>query len=130
MACPESGAAREVDRFWGRFVEEALGALGVRAQDRDDVAQEVPIAVWRRRDTFDGRPIEAWLGVRYITLKRRERMQAQKRRSESLVGDPDELAAGAGLDPSDRRSWRRIFRRASPESSLLKEFDQALNRQS
>jgi len=98
-------------------VLRVLGFLGVRAQDREDVAQEIFIRVFRHLGTFRrGRPFGGWLyrvTVNAAHDHRRVRERAG-REEEPWGAEADRVAAEgpAPPDPVERREVRRALVRA------------------
>ncbi len=95
----QGGSARALEVLLERHetkVLRVLGFLGVPAQEREDVAQEVFIRVFRHLGSFRrGLPFGGWLYRMTVNAAHDHR-----RRRERVARD--EVAWSAGLDPADR----------------------------
>lgn len=89
-------------------VVRLLRLLGVPAQDREDVAQEVFVRVFRHLDGYErGRPFEAWLYRITVNAAHDERRR-QTRRGRSEAAWPEEGPEPAAPAPGpDHRLFLR-----------------------
>ncbi|MBL4686332.1 MAG: RNA polymerase sigma factor [Nannocystaceae bacterium] len=78
------------------WLVQTLGRLGVRPNDRDDLAHDVFVVVHRKFTTFDSmRPVRPWLfGIAYRVVSE-DRRRARHRY---------EVTASSGVDWADPRS--------------------------
>lgn len=109
-ALQASAQASEFDRVFREFagyVLRVLPRLGVAERDRDDVAQEVFLAVYRGLPTFEGRStLKTWLYGICIRTCSNYRARAH-RRHEELVAE--NAAATSAHTPGHALEQRRAL---------------------
>ena len=99
------------------YVFRSLRRLGVRDRELEDVAHDVFLAVYRRRDDYEpGRPLRPWLfGFAHRIAADHRRLS---RHRHELPDDGDDQVAGAGQRPDEQladEQARRTLLRALDE---------------
>jgi RNA polymerase sigma-70 factor (ECF subfamily) len=105
---------RDFDYVW-----ESLRRLGVHASDREDLAQEVFVRVYRRLDRYDpSRPIRPWLFAFVVRCASDWRRLAW-RRVESLEQHPQPIGSAPRADDAlSRMQDRTLVERALEHIAL------------
>jgi RNA polymerase sigma-70 factor (ECF subfamily) len=105
-----------LDRHQGKVLR-VLRLLGVRPEDREDVAQEVFVRVFRHLEGFrTGESFSAWIYRIDVNASHDHRRQIARRRESSLAPEHSEQVTDSGTGPEEAAS--RIDRRRRLEEAL------------
>lgn len=105
------GAHDALERAYQRWspLVHGLARRAVGPTEAEDVTQQVFLAAWRRRETYDASrgPLGAWL----VGITRRAVADAlrQRHRAEEVPGDPEEARADEVWHDADRDDLLAIY---------------------
>jgi RNA polymerase sigma-70 factor (ECF subfamily) len=113
-----------MDSFEGEFdfVYRSLRRHGVGVADAEDLAQEVFLVMWRRRDHYDpGRPLRAWLGGIAFRLAHDYRRRKGREVPSGFVDAQDEAASADDrvASATARRLVRESLEALAPKHRAL-----------
>jgi RNA polymerase sigma-70 factor (ECF subfamily) len=117
-----------LDRHQGK-VMRVLGLMGVPYQDREDVAQEVFIRVFRHLDGFKaGRPFAGWLYRVTVNSSYDYHLRSGRRARDEVqwVEGTGERAAHAGPGPEREAQGRSLRERLESALGSLSERERAV----
>ncbi len=102
--------------------------LGVRAQDREDVAQEVFLRVFRHLSGFrTGQPFGAWIYRVAVNAAHDHRVRSARRQREEVPWSVEiEAAASDGADPDEALERKRLIERLEGALATLSERERAV----
>lgn len=116
-ACDGDARAFEslLDRHQGRVLR-VLRYMGVRPEDRDDVAQDVFVRIFRHLPGYrPGRPFRSWVYRIAVNAAHDHRARAGRQPASTPVDALPEPIAGPASAPgadADRRALRAVLERA------------------